>query len=443
MHDVGGTLGQVGGTFDRVRGKGKDERKLDVEAWGQVPIWKDRATCTVRIKSPRLHGASFDDTAISESGRRLLADLLAQLTPAQMESLFDRGARVRLRGRQAGQHGRVPMGGRAAGQDPPDHGGGPMSDPVRSVRRSRRRRVMRAIQRSHRAVRVALAIVVVLGGLGALAAVVAAPEAQDVLPGTAATPTHTSEMASLREALIALPVAGLLGAALAFRPQRRGTPPRQPAVIQTQIILALVGALVMLVVGASLARAFGIVGAASLVRYRAKVDDPKDAGIMLSCLGLGLASGVGIYWIAAFATLFILAASSGCWSRWSRSSRKEFLLKIGAKDSPELRTGMEAILRDSKISHELRGFVAGRPHLRGEAAPDRRRRIALTQQLVALGNGGRTRWPWNGRTRNRRTRPEPCNSWCSRTTARADPARRSRGARQLDRHAHLPARPQG
>ena len=88
MHDVGGTLGQVGGTLDRVRGKGKDERKLDVEAWSQVPIWKDRAACTVRIKSPRLHGASFDDTAISEPGRRLLADLLAQLTPAQMESLF-------------------------------------------------------------------------------------------------------------------------------------------------------------------------------------------------------------------------------------------------------------------------------------------------------------------------------------------------------------------
>ena len=78
-----------------------------------------------------------------------------------------------------------------------------------------------------------------------------------MLPGAAGV-THGDEMVSLREALVALPVAGVLGAALAFRPQRRGTPPRQPAVIQTQIILALVGALVMLVVGASLARAFGI-----------------------------------------------------------------------------------------------------------------------------------------------------------------------------------------
>jgi hypothetical protein len=88
MHDVGGSLGRVGSTFDRIRGKGKDERKLDVEAWSSTPIWKDRATCTVRIKSPRLHGATFDEAVISESGRRLLADLLLQLTPVQMESLF-------------------------------------------------------------------------------------------------------------------------------------------------------------------------------------------------------------------------------------------------------------------------------------------------------------------------------------------------------------------
>src|SRR5258707_612635 len=86
----------------------------------------------------------------------------------------------------------------------------------------------------------------------------------------------------------------------------RGTPPRQAHVIQTQIILAVVGAVVMLVVGSSLARAFGIVGAAGLVRYRAKIEDPKDAGVMLSTLAVGLAAGVGVWMLAVFATVFIL-----------------------------------------------------------------------------------------------------------------------------------------
>src|SRR4029079_19416182 len=97
-----------------------------------------------------------------------------------------------------------------------------------------------------------------------------------------------------------------LSAARAVRPKRKGTPTRQPAVIQTQIILGIVGAVVMLVVGSSLARAFGIVGAAGLVRYRARIDDPKDAGVMLSTLAVGLAAGVGTWMLATFGTFFIL-----------------------------------------------------------------------------------------------------------------------------------------
>src|SRR5262245_30356387 len=85
-----------------------------------------------------------------------------------------------------------------------------------------------------------------------------------------ALPDLKEQTAPLLKAVISLPVAAVLGAVLAFRPRRRGTPARTPMVIHTQILLALVGAIVMLVVGSSLARAFGIVGAASLVRYRAK-----------------------------------------------------------------------------------------------------------------------------------------------------------------------------
>ena len=85
------------------------------------------------------------------------------------------------------------------------------------------------------------------------------------------------ELPLLARAAVSLPVAAVLCAALAFRPRRYGTPKRDPEVIHTQVILGVVGAVVMLVIGESLARAFGIVGAAGLVRYRAKIEDPKDA----------------------------------------------------------------------------------------------------------------------------------------------------------------------
>ena len=119
-------------------------------------------------------------------------------------------------------------------------------------------------------------------------------------------PDRRAQLEQLRYAAERLPIAAGLAVLLALRPRRRGTPPRQAQVVQTQIILAVVGAVVMLVVGTSLARAFGIVGAAGLVRYRAKIDDPKDAGVMLSTLAIGLASGVGLWMLAIFSTGFVM-----------------------------------------------------------------------------------------------------------------------------------------
>jgi hypothetical protein len=167
----------------------------------------------------------------------------------------------------------------------------------------------------------------------------------------------SSQIQSLRLALIRLPIAAALSAVLAFRPRRRGTPILQAHVIQTQIILAVVGAIVMLVVGASLARAFGIVGAAGLIRYRAKIADPKDAGVMLSTLGLGLASGVGLYFLAVFATFFVLGVL------WLIESIEPdpfsvFDLTVAVKDPAATRPAIEGVLRRTRIPFELRSTSA-------------------------------------------------------------------------------------
>ena len=160
-------------------------------------------------------------------------------------------------------------------------------------------------------------------------------------------------VAMVARAFLALPFAAILGAGLAFRPRARGTPPRSAPVIQTQIVLAVIGSLVMLIVGASLARAFGIVGVASLIRYRTKVDDPKDAVVMLGCLTVGLASGVELYGLAAFATLFILLV---LWIIESLEPEriKTFELKVTTADPTAIRNDLEQLLRRSKVKFELR-----------------------------------------------------------------------------------------
>src|SRR5687767_2624564 len=160
---------------------------------------------------------------------------------------------------------------------------------------------------------------------------------------TTEAPPQSTQLEQLRDALVRLPLAAALASVLALRPRRRGTPRRQAPVIQTQIILAIVGAVVMIVVGTSLARAFGIVGAAGLVRYRAKIADPKDAGVMLSTLAIGLASGVGIWMLAGFATVFILAV---LWVIESFEPRawNAFTLTVKAKDAAAVKLPLQALL---------------------------------------------------------------------------------------------------
>lgn len=203
-------------------------------------------------------------------------------------------------------------------------------------------------------------------------------------------PDIESQWAIALQASWRIPLAAALGAILAFRPRRRGTPARQTAVVQTQIILAIVGAVVMMVVGSSVARAFGIVGAASLVRYRAKIDDPKDAGIMLSTLGIGLASGVGLYVLAIFATVFI-ALVVGVLESFEPEMFKLFDLKVKSKEAPTIRPAVQNILRRNRVQYELR--TAADDELVYEArVPVQKKVDGITEAIHAIDSANEVEW---------------------------------------------------
>jgi uncharacterized membrane protein YhiD involved in acid resistance len=109
----------------------------------------------------------------------------------------------------------------------------------------------------------------------------------------------------------------------------------------------------MMVVGTNLARAFGVVGAAGLVRYRAKIEDPKDAGVMLSTLAIGLASGVGLYAMAVFSAAFVLVT---LWivESFEPQTRQKFELKIKLGDDTDAnRPEIEKILARERVAFEL------------------------------------------------------------------------------------------
>ena len=214
--------------------------------------------------------------------------------------------------------------------------------------------------------RAMMVVALVFWGMGPLVAQSATPSqaqsAQPAAPPTAPAPAgepfESQELlddfrTGLGHAAVRLPIAALLGTALALRPRRAGSPRRDAAVIETQIVLSIVGALIMLVVGASLARAFGIAGAANLIRYRAKIEDPKDAVVMLSTLAVGLAAGVGLFGIAAVGTGFLVIT---LWIiEGFESHVRTFLVSVKlGEGTSNRRAAVERILQRAKTVFELR-----------------------------------------------------------------------------------------
>ena len=71
------------------------------------------------------------------------------------------------------------------------------------------------------------------------------------------------------------------------------------------IMLTMITAVVIMVIGNNLARAFGLVGAMSIIRFRTAVKDASDIMFIFFALTVGLASGVKLYAVAIFGTVFI------------------------------------------------------------------------------------------------------------------------------------------
>ena len=107
--------------------------------------------------------------------------------------------------------------------------------------------------------------------------------------------------------LLRMMVSGLLGAFLGYRLWRRLLPNMLPPARETaqaQTLIAIAGALMVVVIGQSTARAFGLVGLGGFIRFRSGIKDTRDAAVMFVMIGIGMACGLGAIPLACVATLF-------------------------------------------------------------------------------------------------------------------------------------------
>ena len=100
-------------------------------------------------------------------------------------------------------------------------------------------------------------------------------------------------------------LATALGAVLAVVYRRTAGPAYNPDIAQSQIVLAALMALVMVVVGDNLSRAFGAVGILSVMRFRVKMQGAGEAMTLLGAVVVGMAAGVGMLREAAIGAGFL------------------------------------------------------------------------------------------------------------------------------------------
>ncbi|MDM7924187.1 MAG: DUF4956 domain-containing protein, partial [Pyrinomonadaceae bacterium] len=127
-------------------------------------------------------------------------------------------------------------------------------------------------------------------------------------------------------------------------------------VSQTQILLAVVAAALMMIVGDNTARAFAIFAAVSLVRFRTNIRDPKEITVLLISLALGLAAGVGRWELGIALCFFALALLWLLEYNESEQVYRSMELTVKTRDTDRAQAFLKRIFKKYKIDAEVREF---------------------------------------------------------------------------------------
>ncbi|MGI8408724.1 MAG: DUF4956 domain-containing protein [Pyrinomonadaceae bacterium] len=159
--------------------------------------------------------------------------------------------------------------------------------------------------------------------------------------------------------IMRLLLAVVLSGILAFRPRKDiHLFKRSLFVSQTQILLSVVAAALMMIVGDNAARAFAIFAAVSLVRFRTNIRDPKEVTVLLISLALGLAAGVGRWDLGISLCLFALALLWLLEFNESENVFRSMELTIKTKDTDRTQEILKKIFKRKRLDAEVRELDA-------------------------------------------------------------------------------------
>lgn len=168
--------------------------------------------------------------------------------------------------------------------------------------------------------------------------------------------TDVAHLYKTYDFVVNIALATVLGTimALVYRHTHKGLSYSQ-SFTQTILLVSVIVAIVMMTIGNNLARAFALVGALSIIRFRTVVKDTRDTAFVFAALAVGMAAGTSNHQLAGIATAFLVVIALVLYAtNFGALYKSEFILRFTFdqdKDSAGYLSRLQEYAKRSNMLH--------------------------------------------------------------------------------------------
>ncbi len=170
---------------------------------------------------------------------------------------------------------------------------------------------------------------------------------------------------SFADVVVAMTVTALLCLMLTavYRATHRGTSYAQSFLVSL-FLMGVATSVVMMIIGSNIARAFSLVGALSVIRFRTAVKDSRDTGFLFVAIVVGMGCGTQFYMPAIAMTVFVCALLLLLYHfNYGLKERLESIVRVTFREADGLAERIEEELRggfrEFKLLNRIRDFGDG------------------------------------------------------------------------------------
>lgn len=164
----------------------------------------------------------------------------------------------------------------------------------------------------------------------------------------------TDTTLTFSSAVITIGLAILMGAIISLTYMKTNANTYSQSFTLTMVVLPVIVAIIILLIGSNVARAFSLAGAFSIIRFRSAPGDPKDISYVLFTMASGLACGVGAFGYAVLFTV-ILCVLMFVLSHFKFGAKKnqQKLLKVTIPENLSYEEAFDEVFKKFNVEYQL------------------------------------------------------------------------------------------